>query len=325
MAQPTASDLERHLLALDADAFVDFVAALWAESGWTVERAGPVVEASRPGETRRLLVLPPRRAFPRLRRAPSVDLPIDAVVSPYRGTDRSGLPRGVPDAPAVDAEGLRDRLLYAVEDAPRERLFLDHLGTSADGVASSGVTPLPPIRAPSARPAAVAGAGALLVVVGLVLLLAATGAFSPGTSSAGTVNASVPTTAGAYATAESPVYDVHPNCERGPGEVVAISSAAVRGPRLGNGLVVIGRFWNPRHVRNAPTGVWNEMMRNDARSPYYRSTTVRFEDPMIEGDAATVRAVATIDGTETPYEFRLSKRSRSPLQGCWVIDGFGPV
>lgn len=326
MGPPTARTVERHLLALDEESFLDFVAALWAESGWTVERDGAVVETTRPGETRRLLVLSPTRFFPGLRRAPSVGGSVDGVVSPFRGTDRSRLPRGTPDASIVDAEDIHERLLYGVDEAARERLLADHLGIASDAPVSASIfVPLPAVRAPRANRAAAAGTGVLLVLVGILVLLAATGAFSPGASSSGTVNASGPATAGAYATAEAPVYAAHPTCDRDPGAVVAIASSALRGPRLGKGLVVTGRFWNPRHVRGAPTGAWNEMMRGPDRLPYYDATGVRFDDPVVEGDRATVNATATINGAPVEYAFQMSRRSTAPKEGCWVIDRFEPT
>lgn len=324
----SARALERRLLALGDDAFVSFVADLWATNDWSVSTDGRVIEATRSGDTRRLLVLGPRRLLPELRRVPAVDEPVDAIVSPYRGTDRSRLPRGLPDAPIVDAAGLRERLLYAVSESDAERLFATHLGvapaTIDDAADEGGLRPLPAVHLPRASTVAPVAIGLLLIVAGLAVVLAAISAFAPGTSST-MANASGPTTAGAYATSTAPVYATQPTCDRGPREVAAVSSEAVRGPSLGRGLAVVGRFWNPRHVRNAPTGVWTERMRSDDRLPFYESSSVTIGDALIDGTAATVPVTAVTDGVEQEYVFRLSQRQESPRQGCWVVDYFGPA
>ncbi|AGN00101.1 hypothetical protein L593_00730 [Salinarchaeum sp. Harcht-Bsk1] len=327
MGSPTARTIERHLLALDHDAFVEFVAALWTGSNWSVERGGPVLEIGRPGEQRRLLVLPPRRTFPGAWSAPAVEDAdsIDAVVSPYRTAERSRLPRNLPVADVVTADGIRDRLLYALDESTRDRLLADHLGLDVEGSDATGLRPLPPVRIPDAGRVTAAGVGVFLLLTGIAVLVAATGVF-PGGSSTTTVNASGPTSAGAYASADSPVYQSTPTCTRSPREVVEVTTAAVRGPRLGAGLVVMGRFWNPTLVEGVPTGVWDEMMRSDARMEYYNSSSVRFDDAVVLGDDAVVRATAVLyDGTERVYEFSLSRRDSSPHEGCWVIDGFAPV
>jgi len=329
MGSPTARTIERHLLALDHDEFVEFVAALWAGSDWSVDRDGLVLDVTRGSEQHRLLVLPPRRILPGAWSAPSIDetSSIDAVVSPYRTTDRSRLPRSLPEADLVTATELRERLLYGVPESTRTRLLSDSLclDDRSDGV-GAGLRPIPAVRVPEASRVTAAGVGLLFLVAGIAVLFVATGLFS-GSSTPAMVNASGPTSAGAYTSADAPVYQATPTCERGPREVVEISTEAVRGPRLGAGLVVIGRFWNPTLVEGAPRGIWNEMMRTDARMDYYNSSSVSFDDPLIAGDDATVRATAVLatNGTERAYEFSLSRRDSSSQEGCWVINGFAPV
>lgn len=326
MASVTARALEHNLLALSDEAFATFVAECWAASGWSVSIDGSVVEATRSGDTRRLLVLPPRRVVPELRGAPDVEPPIDAIVSPYRAADRSRLPGGLPDAPIVDADGLRERLRYAIDEADADRLLASHLGIDADealGDARSGRSPPPVVHLPQSGTVVPVGLGLLLVVAGLAVLLAATGAFAPGDST-GTVNASGPTTAGAYTTSTASVYDAQPTCERSPREVATLSSDAVRGSSLGHGLGVLGRFWNPRFVDQSRSGFWNDRMRSDVRRAYYDAPSVTIGEAQIDGRSAIVPAVARIDGTERQYAFEFTKRSQTPYEGCWVVDYFGP-
>lgn len=318
--------LERQLLALDVDAFVEFVAALWGESGWTVERDGLVLDVSHQGASKRLLVLPPRRIAPSLRRAPSTTSPIDVVVAPLSVTDGSELPRQTPDAEIVDAAGLRERLCYAVDDGTRERLLASYLGLRLDDDSpSAGFGPLPVIRAPTPGRATAASAGTILLLTGVLLLVVATGVPSGGSTSSGMVDATESTTAGSYATAAAPVYDAQKTCERGPGEVAQLSTDAVRGSSLSRGLVVMGDFWNPRLVQAMPTGAWFERMQSDDRQSFYGASEVALAAPSIDGDEAVVNATATVDGSQRQYAFVLSQTSDGSRQSCWVIDQFGPA
>ncbi|PSP47888.1 hypothetical protein BRC69_00545 [Halobacteriales archaeon QH_6_66_25] len=106
-------------------AFVRFVADLWAASGWETTAEPPVVRAHRNGTDRRLLVLPPTR-FARLRAAPAVDRPVDAVVTPR--SSAGALPRGTPEARVVTAEDLHERLRHGVPAETGERLCQAALG-----------------------------------------------------------------------------------------------------------------------------------------------------------------------------------------------------
>jgi len=104
---------------LSHGAFVELVAELWAASGWETAVDPPVVRARRNGTERRLLVLAPTR-LPRLRTAPAVDGPVDAVVTPRRAA--AALPRGAPDVPVITADDLHERLRHAVPAEAGERL-----------------------------------------------------------------------------------------------------------------------------------------------------------------------------------------------------------
>lgn len=127
-----ASVFAERLRELDHEQLVRFVAALWDGTGWDTRIDGPVVVASRADSTQRLLVLPPSR-FPRLRKAPETDRPVDQVVLPRLVDDGTALPRKSPSAPLVDAASLRNRLLYAIDSEHGERLATEHLGVSPRG------------------------------------------------------------------------------------------------------------------------------------------------------------------------------------------------
>jgi len=327
MGTLSTRSLERQLLALDADGFVEFVAALWRESGWTVDRSGHVLELSRQGGSRRLLVLPPRRIAPSLRRAPSTTVPIDVVVAPYTVAGDSELPRGTPEAEIVDPAGIRDRLFYALDDQTRERLLASQLGVRLDDATDGplGRRPLPPLRASRIRGAAAASAGVALVLAGVLLFVVATGIPFGGSSSSGMVDATEPSSSGSYTTASAPIYQSEPNCERGPGEVVQLSTDVVRGSSLTRGLVVMGRFWDPRQIVSSPRGVWFQRMQSNDRLPFYDARTVALDEPVVDGDSAVVTATATDDGTDYRYRFELSRYSTSSEESCWVIDRFAPL
>lgn len=325
--------MERRLLALSDAEFRAFVAALWEASGWTVERAGAELVVTREGERRRLLVLSPRRIAPGLRRAPErPDEPpagddgdaIDLVVSPYRTTDPSGLPRGLPDASILGAAELRERLWYAIDVEDRDRLLREYLGIDPAAPAGrTGLTPLPPLRLPTTRHAAAGAVGVALVVAGLLVLVTASGVLDAGSS--GGENATEVQGEGEVLLATSPGYDVSQTCERGPEEVVAVGAAAVRGPQLGRGLVTIGRFWDPTMVAGLPDGSWSDMMRRDELRAFYEAPSVEFSEPVVEGDTARVEAVASTDDGSERFAFELVRRDTSVGEGCWMIQTLDPA
>lgn len=331
MGSISTETLERQLHALDADAFVEFVATLWRESGWTVDRAGDrtgsVLELSRQGASRRLLVLPPRRVAPSLRRAPTPNGRIDAVVAPYTVPADSALPRSTPAAEIVDVSGIRDRLYYALDDEPRERLLASQLGVRPDDEPGSSRTlgPLPPLRVTRVRGAAAASVGVLLLLAAVLLFVLATGALFGGSSSSGMVDATEPSSTGSVTTASAPVYDADRNCERGPGEVVQLSAEAVRGSSLSRGLVVMGDFWNPVQLQAIPSGVWFDQMQSNDRLAFYGASDLTLAEPTVNGDEAVVNATATDDGTDYPYRFELSEITNDSGEHCWVIDVFAPA
>lgn len=321
MECPSTRTIERRLLSLDHEGFVGFVAELWAASGWDVARDDRELVVSRQGESKRLLVLSPYRTVPRLRRAPEHTEPIDAVVSPYAGTDLADLPRGMPKAPIVDAERIRERLCYAIEEEPRDRL-LETLGAgTGGGRVVHGPGSVAPLRVPRPTRTSAASVGLLLVLLGVATLLVATGV-PFGDAASGTANASEPQSAGGFATASAAVYDAYPNCERGPREIVEISSNATRGSSLSRGLVVMGDFWNPNYVEASPHGTWYEFMRSDAHLEYYGAESVTLGEPRIDGEEATVIATATIDGEERQYVYELGRGDRPMGEGCWMLERF---
>lgn len=321
MESPSAGTLERRLLTLDHDGFADFVADLWRACGWDVTREGYELEVARQRESKRFLVIPPNRIAPGLRRAPAPEGRIDAVVSPLANADRSTLPRGTPDVPIVDVAGIRERLQYAVDEETRRRLLAEHLGLDGDDDSVGGPWAVLALRVPNSGRAS-AAVGVFLVLTGLAIVLVATGV-PFGDSTSGTANASEPQSAGSITTASADIYDARPTCERGPGEVVAVSANATRGSSLSRGLVVMGGFWNPRHVRAMPDGTWWEMMTTEERVAFYDADSVTFDEPSIDDDEATVVATATIDGEEREYRFGLGRGDRSAGEGCWMIERFG--
>lgn len=129
MAVIPTREFARRLGKLSRDELVEFVARLWAASGRETTTDGPVVTATSDARCERLLVLSPAR-FPWLHSVPSTDGPVDRFVAPYLTAER-GHPRRLPDAPVVDAEELRQRLLYGVDAEVAEALCLDTLGVPA--------------------------------------------------------------------------------------------------------------------------------------------------------------------------------------------------
>jgi hypothetical protein len=180
------------------------------------------------------------------------------------------------------------------------------------------------IRTPSAGRASAASAGLLLVLTGLAIVLVATG-LPFGDSASGTANASEPQSAGSVTTASAAIYDAQPTCQRGPGEIVEISVNATRGSSLSRGMVVMGRFWNPRHVRGMPPGAWRDMVTADELMAFYGAESVTIGEPRFDGEESIVPATATIDGDEREYVFALSQGDRTMGEDCWMIDRFHAV
>lgn len=285
MGQIPPERFRRALRGLDGDAFAALVADLWARTGWDAERDGQLVLATKHGETRRLLVLPPRRGGS-LRRAPSVDGPVDAVVSPRAVSSAAELPRGTPDVEVFDADDVRERALYALDREERSAFFEHHLGVSPAG---------PQWDSPSVRAVLRSGVSELdastafsvLLVAALVVGVVATGGPAGVLDSAalGTEGGNDGAAAGAGGTGDASaaasedesdgddsvsdpdeddrpdvegtaVYDVRPTCERGPGEVARVVSDALTGPEPTYGLRIYWDFANPSFKSHTDYGAF---------------------------------------------------------------------
>ncbi len=109
------------LQALDHETFCEFVADLWSLAGWetTVER--PVVVAQKNGRTQRLLVLAGGRWNQVRSETPAAETFDQVVLASVE--DGETTPRGVPDAPLVDARELRHRLIYGTKTADAGALW----------------------------------------------------------------------------------------------------------------------------------------------------------------------------------------------------------
>jgi len=333
MERLPASVFERRLLALDEGTFRAFVADLWRASGWRVAVDGRVLTATRDGVQQRLLVLPPRRLFPGLR---AVDGPSagDVVVSPRRIGTAGRLPRGVRGASVTDADDLRDRLCYALDEATRRDLAARYPWIDPDRSRASPSVPLVDVpRGSRSRRRVATALGVVLLASGFLALFGATGGL-PAPDGSGPVDATEPASAGVHATIHSAVYDVERTCDRDPREVAVVASDALRGPDLDRGLVVLGEFWNPRHVRGVPADEWNEMMVDEALRAFRTADDVDVGEATVEagesapaetGESATVEATAVVNGSRSTYAFGFSYRTEQPYADCWVIDSFGPA
>lgn len=132
----TPETLESLLRDLDQDAFVAFVADLWAAGGWETERTGPVLATARGGETKRILVwTDDRNRIERLlgveTTEPDVDA-IDAVVTRRRDESSARTIAETLDARVIDADGLHDRLLYAIGRERARGLCRTHFGSTVE-------------------------------------------------------------------------------------------------------------------------------------------------------------------------------------------------
>jgi len=160
------------LCRLDGPDFAAFVADLWRERGWRVERDGETLHVERDGERRTLVVRPATR---RARWFGSVPERADAVVS-----------AAADDSADVDGPELVSMLRYAVPPAATERLCERHFGASPSELALPARVRVR--RAAGSLPLQRAGAVAVLLVAAAALAAAgapgggpfASGADGPG-------------------------------------------------------------------------------------------------------------------------------------------------
>lgn len=157
------------LSALDHDEFCSFVADVWAASGWETSVEGSVVTARKADRTERLLIVSSSR-LGRFFSSSSPDRAVDGVVSP-RIEDADWSASGAPEAPVVDADELRHRLLYGLDDAGARlcREYLDIELRGGEYAEQGGRRRL--VSVALASLAVVLVASGLAVVLGLVPVL----------------------------------------------------------------------------------------------------------------------------------------------------------
>jgi hypothetical protein len=188
----TPAALESLLEDLDHDAFVGFVADLYARGGRTTDRTGDhILVSTANGENERILVWTDDRGrIERLgREQPDTpETPTDAVVTRGRDASTAALIADEHDARLVETADLHDRLLYAIDRETCRGLCRDHLGQAVDPVpgqpdpTSEGAATVPPSLT------------RLLAVVALCGVVLATVAALPGITLPGepTADAGVP-------------------------------------------------------------------------------------------------------------------------------------
>lgn len=346
MAPIPPAEFRRSLASLDGPAFATFVADLWARTGWDTERSGQLVVATRDGETRRLLVLPPRR-FSRLRSAPTPREGIDAVLTARLDPDPGSLPSGTPDVEIVDAGDLRERALYALPASTADAVLRTHLGAPARaarwrrsdddrlaGRLGQQLGRLGSHSQPSARAAAVGVLAVALVVVALATLAAVSGtsfapsaAFSDGPDAGESAETSSPAAAAApNESYDESVYDVEPTCERGPLAVAETVSAALTGGEKNRAIRVYVDFSNPDYRDRSNRRTYRAILR-DAFEPIFEADRIDHGEPeAIDDDRVRVNAtVVGTDGGRLEYAYELRQWSEEPYDGCWMIDQLAPA
>lgn len=140
MAPIPARSVARALRTLPQEELVAFVSELWEAAGWETERDDSIVIAHRGSETRRLLVMRPGR-LAGIRRVPSVDEPIDALVLPVPNLRPWHCPRRCPAVPILTATDLRERLLYAADQENAATIADQYFEASLRQAGSPDLTP----------------------------------------------------------------------------------------------------------------------------------------------------------------------------------------
>lgn len=109
------------LQRLDHETLCEFVADLWSLAGWETTVETPVVVAQKNGREQRLLVLAGGRWNQVRSETPAAETFDRVVLASVE--DGETTPRGVPDAPLVDARELRHRLIYGTGTDDAEALW----------------------------------------------------------------------------------------------------------------------------------------------------------------------------------------------------------
>jgi len=312
----------RRLRQLDREAFVAFVADLWAASGWETRIEDGVVVAGHGDERQRLAVAPPRPLLGWWRSG-TVPEDADAVVrAGLRGRSIPGRQSiGVSEGTTiVDATELRERLLFGIDPAAADWLCVEHLGVAARSARWSDDGPLPGSRRISggigshARGRTVlVGAvviSLLLFVVGpATLLTAAPVAVGPPPGDpTGDANIAVP----------------EQTCQRGPGEVATtVSNALAPSEEGASGMQVLWEFTDPELREDRDFRAFREFYGGPEYDSLRETDVVVLEGVVRDPGQARAFVTAPTDTATTTYVFDLRERDRGG-ESCWTIHSVAP-
>lgn len=317
----------------DARSFERFVADLWAARGWETRVEGGTVVARKSGSTKVLRVChgaADRQSTDTVRSA-------DAVVTSGDGSSVRHV-AGELGAELICVDDLHEMVLYAVDRETGGELLRRYFGRGVDGGGSREPTwrrslPEDPTRRSKLTTILV------IVLAAAVVLAGGVGPFPfapelDGTSGVGVtpVADQTPTFAGKASVGTlhasedgSPELASPALCGHSP-EVASdslLTALRTNDPRTDDGVRTVWRFGSPDFWWYA--GSYSEFLRVMERPPFEhlvgfesleRRTVTTF------GDTARLTVtVAGPQGERFTYAVALTRHSREPREGCWLVDG----
>jgi len=116
---------------------------------------------------------------------------------------------------------------------------------------------------------------------------------------------------------------LEPTCTRPPEQVVAVQVGALRADNgTGLGVETVYQFASPENRRfTGPLENFRSVVRSEPYVPLFEFEEVRYGRPVVDNGTMTQRVTAVENGTESRYEFVLSKQTASDVAGCWMTDG----
>jgi hypothetical protein len=332
---PTSEDgvrpreFRRGLRTLSPAEFRRFVAALWAARGTETSVEGAAVVArGTDGSSRRLLVVTRPRSWSAVADLDAADA--DAVVCSEFATPVRALATAT-GADVYDATHLRQQLLYAVDDAARDRIVETFFDSATLRRATTTRRPVfgrettPGVR--EALPTRLAVAVLVMVTVSMLVGGLELGAASdprPGETAFDDVEVTGRTVERAtLATAERDLPNATPTCDRSPEAVVRVHLIAAHDESAASddALAVGHKFVHPTADESVRRYVdYESLLDRPAYAPLAQYETVTFGVVRWDGNTVTQRiAVGQPDGSEAVYQFDLASYHRGPDRECWGV------
>jgi hypothetical protein len=316
MARPTSRELRRRLRRLDVDSLAQFVAALWAASGWStsVQDRRVVARRNEPSTERRDLAVVAGHVDV-ARTVARVPDDVDALVTPV-GEREARLLSARTDLPVVDAGELHERLTYGVDAPAREQLLAERVPGDEE------VVPRRSVLSTVAVGAGVLAGGALAPASPSQSQFQGRARHELGGPGPGKPVLGDPDDE--YALVEEAVEDRSPTptpvtaCENDPRRALAAQIATFRRAVAVHNDVVIEGERPVGYDLGEGTEALVAALQTLGYEPFREARDVGLGEPRGTASGTVVPVtVLTDDDERVAYEFTMSRTDG----GCWLTDG----